>query len=182
MVLLVFTVSQFHSTAVVYANHGLCTEAFLNTVVFSKPKMLLLVRRYILLVTVLIVSIIFDSKLPHFINSPWKRQDDSQGYDSKAHNLKSVCRLIDTQCNREKVALFCPNVDLPAKLHKYYVQRHRLFLKYDEGIQLDQGKYVWIMFLYRWSTNINTTLFWGLDPPPPFHAPFIYQDPRNEDL
>ena len=32
-----------------------------------------------------------------------------------------------------------PPPGMPQDMHKYWAQRHRLFLKYDEGILLDQG-------------------------------------------
>lgn len=32
-----------------------------------------------------------------------------------------------------------PPKDMPEHLHKYWAQRNRLFLKYEQGIKLDEG-------------------------------------------
>lgn len=55
-----------------------------------------------------------------------------------------------------------PEIAADPELAKYWAQRYRLFSRFDEGIQLDRGKFI-TCIAFRWTCSMNgkTTLFWG---------------------
>lgn len=51
------------------------------------------------------------------------------------HETIAGCMLMNYGAANER-----PPSSMPEEMHKYWAQRYRLFLKYDEGILLDQGE------------------------------------------
>lgn len=45
-------------------------------------------------------------------------------------------------------------------LKKYWVNRYRLFSKYDEGIKLDAGRLIYIISWRKWNKKYNLYLFY----------------------
>ncbi|KAK7075232.1 Trimethylguanosine synthase [Halocaridina rubra] len=78
-------------------------------------------------------------------------------------NMTSNCKLITyTLCDET------PPFDLPKHLHKYWAQRHRLFLRYDEGIRLDEESWYSVTpeliaahHAYRCQCNVVVDAFCG---------------------